>query len=248
MKRNGFTQINNKIFKHPKAHDQDFIALWAWMCNEAVFASKDDDGNPNIIEVDFGGETIVLNPGQFTTGSKRLSEMSGVQVSKVDRLLKRMKSDGLIDKRTDRQCSLITIRNWHDYKIVDERNDKRMTNERRTDDERMTTKEDKKINKKTIKQPYSEQFEKFWSVYPVKNGKGGAFKIWKRDKLDGRVDEIVEAVEMYKKSQKVADGYTKNPETWLNKKCYDDEPDMFTAKSCNPIPTKLAVELPKDEW
>lgn len=71
---------------------------------------------------------------------------------------------------------------------------------------------------------YTSSFERFWSVYPNKVGKGGAFKSWQ--KLKPTIDlqaKILEAIEAQKMSKKWQEGYIKNPQTWLNERCWEDE-------------------------
>lgn len=40
------------------------------------------------------------------------------------------------------------------------------------------------------KSSYSEQFERWWAIYPRKTAKGAAWNRWKRDKLDSKVDQL----------------------------------------------------------
>jgi uncharacterized protein YdaU (DUF1376 family) len=71
---------------------------------------------------------------------------------------------------------------------------------------------------------YTDSFERFWSAYPSKVGKGGAFKSWQ--KLKPSIDlqaKMLEAIEAQKKSKKWLDGFIKNPQTWINERCWEDE-------------------------
>lgn len=71
---------------------------------------------------------------------------------------------------------------------------------------------------------YTDSFERFWKAYPSKVGKGGAFKSWQ--KLKPTIDlqaKILEAIEAQKSSKKWQEGYIKNPQTWLNERCWEDE-------------------------
>jgi hypothetical protein len=72
---------------------------------------------------------------------------------------------------------------------------------------------------------YSDDFEKFWIVYPKKVGKGEAFKIWKKNGHP-TIDEICAVIEIAKRSpQWLRDHgqYIPNPATWLNQKRWDDD-------------------------
>lgn len=99
--------------------------------------------------------------------------------------------------------------------------------------------------------PYSEAFEKWWSIYPRKISKGRAWKTWKQDKLDKRVDELIEKLQ-----QQVAIQYSKtearfipHPSTYLNDKRYDDEVEQIkgerngiTANTNNNVPYGIRAQ------
>jgi hypothetical protein len=77
---------------------------------------------------------------------------------------------------------------------------------------------------------YTPAFERFWDAYPKRRrqGKGDAFRTWKRDKPASRVDEIIAKVEAYKRTRDWTkdDGqYIPAPAVFLNGKRYDDEPE-----------------------
>ena len=75
------------------------------------------------------------------------------------------------------------------------------------------------------KEGYSEEFERFWGVYPRKAGKGEAWKSWQKNGHPP-VDDIVRIIELAKQTPQ----WTKNngqfipmPSTWLNQKRWGDE-------------------------
>lgn len=68
-----------------------------------------------------------------------------------------------------------------------------------------------------------DDFERFWSVYPKKVGKGEAKKAF--SKVSVAVDTLIQAVERQKRSEQWSkDGgrYIPNPATWLNQGRWDD--------------------------
>lgn len=71
---------------------------------------------------------------------------------------------------------------------------------------------------------YTPEFEEFWSWYPSKTGKGEAYRSWKKINPDVRLRAIITvAVGAYKLSKRVKEGFVKNPATWLNQRCWEDE-------------------------
>ncbi|MES9587792.1 hypothetical protein ABWK57_02660 [Streptomyces sp. NPDC094045] len=72
-----------------------------------------------------------------------------------------------------------------------------------------------------------EAFGAFWLNYPKKRAREEAKKAWIAA-LDRGADpkRIVDAAQAYARERAQQDPtYTKYPSTWLNKGCYDDEPD-----------------------
>lgn len=72
-----------------------------------------------------------------------------------------------------------------------------------------------------------EAFGAFWTVYPKKRAREEARKAWiAAIKRGANPQHIVTAAQGYAQERRDQDPkYTKYPATWLNKGCYDDEPD-----------------------
>lgn len=64
-------------------------------------------------------------------------------------------------------------------------------------------------------------FDKFWEMYDKKVGKDSCLKIWSKLKTEEK-ELIFEKLPAYIKSQ-TDKQYRKNPKTWLNGKCWNDE-------------------------
>ena len=79
-------------------------------------------------------------------------------------------------------------------------------------------------NAKCARRSRAEDFEKFWSAYPRKEGKQKARAAF--DKVTVSLDVLLEAIEQQKQSaQWSKDGgqYIPHPTTWLNGKRWEDE-------------------------
>lgn len=81
--------------------------------------------------------------------------------------------------------------------------------------------------------PYSESFERWWAIYPRKLSKGRAWKIWKQDKLDKRVDELIEKLQQQVAIQysQTETKYIPHPSTYLSDGRYDDEVEQIKGVS-----------------
>lgn len=68
---------------------------------------------------------------------------------------------------------------------------------------------------------YSDDFLKFWELYPSKTGKGAAWKSWKKQKPP--IEKVKQALEWQINSQKWQEGFIPNPTTYLNQRRWEDE-------------------------
>lgn len=71
-------------------------------------------------------------------------------------------------------------------------------------------------------------FELFWSTYPHRNGakkgKAVARRSWDRIAKDNvSPNLIIQQAQLYATDRQVQSGYAKDPATWLNQKCWEDE-------------------------
>lgn len=135
----GYLKLYRKTLDNPTVmKDADHLAIWMWLLMNAKFAPADSN---------FGGERITLQPGQFITGRKKISEALGVSESKVQRVLKCYESEHMIEQRTDRQGRLITIVSWDEYQASEQPSEQRVNNERTTSEQRVNTIKRKKERK-----------------------------------------------------------------------------------------------------
>ncbi len=70
---------------------------------------------------------------------------------------------------------------------------------------------------------YSSDFITFWSQYPKKTGKGAAWEVWK--KVKPPIFDVINALIWQKQSRKWLDGFILDPERYIKKRCWEDEPD-----------------------
>ena len=71
-------------------------------------------------------------------------------------------------------------------------------------------------------QEYSDEFTKFWKAYPNPVKKDYCWSIWKKQKLDTKLDVVLKHLDSYKNCKKWRDGFIEHPSTYLNQKVYLD--------------------------
>ena len=81
------------------------------------------------------------------------------------------------------------------------------------------------IKKNKTAQPLNDQFDEFWKLYPNKASKKVAFKAYSNALKEITHEDIISAVNNQLNARMIRpkDKYTKNPSTWLNQGCYEDE-------------------------
>jgi hypothetical protein len=82
-------------------------------------------------------------------------------------------------------------------------------------------------------------FDRFWAVYPNKQGKQAALKTWKKQGLEPRADEFIAHVQMMLRDcSKWRDGFIPEGSTYVNQGRWDDRPRVAPQQST--VPTSKA--------
>ena len=90
---------------------------------------------------------IDIKRGSFVTSVKKLSDDLRLTVRQTRVALDKLKVTNEVTIKTTPNFSYITINNYEDYQAYDKQNDNQMTNERQTNDKRMTTTNELKNDK-----------------------------------------------------------------------------------------------------
>lgn len=77
--------------------------------------------------------------------------------------------------------------------------------------------------KKNTRSSGDEQFDVFWKSYPKKVGKKDTLKMWKAAKINGEFNQIMQALESQKQSEKWKNGFILDPVRWVKGRRWEDE-------------------------
>ena len=112
----------------------------------------------------FADEKWTLETGQFLTGRKKLSELSGVSESQTERILKYLENEHQITQLKTNKFRIITIVNWDKYQndeaVIQQANNRRTTEGQQKD----TYKNDKNV-KNDKKKNIADLFDIFWTKF-----------------------------------------------------------------------------------
>lgn len=93
-------------------------------------------------EVKYRHKTLL--PGQLSTSYSAISKRTGVSIRSVRTVIKDLISTNEVTHQGLRDCSVITITNWHKYQMTDNVNDNQVTSNRQASDNLQERKKDKK--------------------------------------------------------------------------------------------------------
>jgi hypothetical protein len=210
----GWVSIHRKVIDKGFYKKPEFVLLWLHLLLKA---------NHKETEIVWNNETIKIKEGSFLTGRKALSAETGINESKIERILKYFENEQQIEQQKTTKFRIIKVKNWTFYQnnkngeqqIEQQVNNKRTTSEQQVNTDNNDNKENNEKNDNKI------PFDVFWDAYDKKVGKPNCEKKWNKLKEETQF-EILNHIELYKESQPDKQ-YRKNPEVYLNNKSWNDE-------------------------
>ena len=135
----GWIKLHRKLLDNPVTmKDTDHLAVWIYLL---LNASHNE--HPAL----FKGEKITLKPGQLITGRKSIALALHIDESKVERILKSLKSEQQIEQQTSSKNRLISITNWEFYQQSEQQNEQQVNNKRTTSEQQVNTNKNIKNDK-----------------------------------------------------------------------------------------------------
>lgn len=129
----GWVKIHRKLLDNPIASKPQYVAVWLHLLLMATHSESSFIWN---------NKKITLKPGQFVTGRKKLSVLTGVKSTNLERILNYLENEHQIGQQKTTKYRVITILKWNEYQKLDSKVDnKRTTNGQQTD----TFKNDKNV-------------------------------------------------------------------------------------------------------
>jgi hypothetical protein len=164
------------------------------------------------------GQTI--NRGQLITSLKNLSHETGLTEKEVRTAISKLQKTKEVGKQTTSVNTTLTMLNYDLYQSMGKPTDKQKANDGQSKGKQgATTKEYKE--EEELKEDKEILFEQFWNLYDKKVERKNCFN--KFINLDLKViEKIINVVPFYVKSTPEVK-YRKNPETWINGECWNDE-------------------------
>jgi len=237
MLENGYIKVWRKLSKSFFYKDSEYVHLWVHLLMSAYYEP---------VEFSWNGQRQTAQRGQLLTGTHQLSEQTGIERSKVVRILKVLKSEQQIEQQTNNRFSLITILNYEEYQGNNEQQNEQQVNNKRTTDEHIKRSKEGKEGKEVSQ---SQQIARS-APKPVKTR-----ELEPDHELQGTIDHICKTYETKRiakypfngKHAKFIKGVSKiygHAATKALWDCYLDSNDEFFARTGYSIEA-FCTSLPK---
>lgn len=149
---NGYIKLHRDIVDWYGFSNSKRVHLWITLLVRASYKQK------NFF---FNGQIVDLQEGQFITGRQKLSQITGISESYVEKLLSEFESLGQIRQQKSNRNRLITIVKWNDYQVSDNGKTEERTTERHLRGQQKDTIKKEKNGKKEKNNTMGDAFVVF---------------------------------------------------------------------------------------
>jgi hypothetical protein len=175
----GYIKLFRCMLDKPWSKHPDYVALWVYCLMRGNYAETDI--------ITRTGSFVHLMPGQFVTSREQISINTGIEESKVERILKVFKSEQQIEQQNCGKFRIISVLNWDKFQQNEQQIEQQVNNRCTTDEQQVNTdkkvKERKEVKKPSAKKPSGDHqffiawwkmaFEKITGNIPTINGRTG---------------------------------------------------------------------------
>lgn len=100
-----------------------------------------------------GNQVITVAPGQMVTGRNKIAEATGLNRSKIERLIKVLENEHQIEQQTFTKYRIISICNWSKYQTSEQQSEQQVSNKRATSEHKQEGKEGKECKEENLTPP-----------------------------------------------------------------------------------------------
>ncbi len=257
---NGYIFLWRKLLSSQVWNNPDLLKVWLWCllrANHAATWVKFSTGK--------GESEVFIEKGQFIFGRHSAAKELKMNSNTIYKRMMKLKSIGNITMQSNTHYSLVTICNWEHYqsdKSKKEQADYQQGNTQVTakyqpSNTDKNVKNEKNVNndkKEDLKENTLCDFETFWKAYPNRKGRKACENKWKIIKPDNELlKKILSAIIEQKEWRDNAKPGEfrpewKNPLTWLNQECWEDEIVKPMQDSRNPQKAPPMTESEKKTY
>ena len=126
----GWITLHRKIQKSSWYGNPDYVALFVHMLLRANHKPK------NVV---MGNQIIALERGQFIAGRKVLAAETGIQESKVTRIISVFKTEQQIEQESYSRFSVFTVLNYDTHQNIEQQSEQQVNSKRTASEQQVNT-------------------------------------------------------------------------------------------------------------
>ena len=148
---NGFVKLHRCLKETLIFSDSQAVHLWVYLLLSVNHKPKD---------VMLSGSKKHIEAGSFICSRNTISLATGINESKIQRLLKALESEQMIEQQMNSKYRMISITNWQKYQTGEQVTEQQMNNKRTADEQQMNTNknEENEKNEKNEKKKKDDLF------------------------------------------------------------------------------------------
>jgi len=149
---NGYIKLWRSMKDSSVMKKPEYLSVWIFILLSANFKET---------EFIFNDEKILIKSGSFITSRAKIHAITGVEESKVERILKYLKTEQQIEQQSFNKFRIISICNWELYQQSEQQSEQPVNSKRTASEQQVNTnKKDKNVKKekKDINKTYRESF------------------------------------------------------------------------------------------
>lgn len=151
----GYIKLYRQLKEKAFYKDSEKVHLWIHLLLKATHKGREEM---------LGGKPFKCEPGQFTIGRKQLAEETGIDESKVERILTYFeKIEQQIEQQKTTKNRLITILRWNNYQASEQQIEQQVNNNCTTSEQQVNTLQECK-NVKNVKNDNKKDMPKFIKI------------------------------------------------------------------------------------
>jgi hypothetical protein len=241
---NGYAQIYRRLINKGFYKKSQHVHLWIHLILKANHKEK---------EFMFNKKNIVVKRGQLITGRKILADETGINESKVERILKFFEIEQQIEQQKTNLNRLITITNYNTYHKSEQQSEQQVNNKRTTSEQQVNTTNNDNNDNNDNKKEYLSLFEKIWKKYPKPLGKKQAYKHFlgsvKSEQASLDVSQALDNYLAFIVKNKTEYRFIQNGSTWFNDwQAWVNPTPLMMGENIIPVSTRPKRAKPDDFW
>jgi hypothetical protein len=231
----GWIKLHRKMLENAIFYKPDYYQVWSY-----ILLKVNHDDNEFI----WNNEKKIIKKGGGIFSQKQMAKDFGFDISKINRILNYLKNENQIEVKTTNKYTEIQVINWSEYQEVFEiGNQKQTKNKPKTNPAQTNKNDNNEENEKEV-------FDNARKLYPgTKQGLDTEFERFKKhkdylkilpvlnEKINYQIKERAEKLRL-----KIWMPPWKNFSTWINNRCWEEEPALEVKKSST-IPNNETLTL-----